>query len=274
MSGGAKTGLAIGILLAVALVAAGALFFYSKKKKEGDESETQDREKNGFAALRDEPAPKPTPAPNSTATAPFLDLRPMSRLMPERLSQGNPLAMFGVKSAAPAIGAARGLSPQQNGSAGGSRPGAMNEKAENPFQDPQNPFGDEHAHAVSTASGAVPAPGPNVPAPLKIRTPQKTELAAGAASAAVVGAGAAVAGAAAAAASHSGPASPESTHSTAMSDAAAAAGAIPGGPQNNVHRVQLDFKPSMDDEIELRNGQLVRILHEYDDGWVKNIISP
>jgi hypothetical protein len=24
----------------------------------------------------------------------------------------------------------------------------------------------------------------------------------------------------------------------------------------------------MDDEIELRSGQLVRILHEYDDGWV------
>jgi len=38
------------------------------------------------------------------------------------------------------------------------------------------------------------------------------------------------------------------------------------GP-NNVHRVQLDFKPSMDDEMELRAGQLVRLIHEYDDGW-------
>ncbi|KAI7033220.1 hypothetical protein KC352_g47261, partial [Hortaea werneckii] len=36
---------------------------------------------------------------------------------------------------------------------------------------------------------------------------------------------------------------------------------------NNVHRVQLDFKPSMDDELELKSGQLVRVLHEYDDGW-------
>lgn len=36
---------------------------------------------------------------------------------------------------------------------------------------------------------------------------------------------------------------------------------------NNVHRVQLDFNPSMDDELELRQGQLVRLLHEYDDGW-------
>jgi hypothetical protein len=41
----------------------------------------------------------------------------------------------------------------------------------------------------------------------------------------------------------------------------------PAGP-NNVHRVQLDFKPSMGDELELKAGSLVRMLHEYDDGWV------
>ncbi|CCU83195.1 SH3 domain containing protein [Blumeria hordei DH14] len=34
-----------------------------------------------------------------------------------------------------------------------------------------------------------------------------------------------------------------------------------------VHRAQLDFAPSMDDELELIAGQLVRVLHEYDDGW-------
>lgn len=56
----------------------------------------------------------------------------------------------------------------------------------------------------------------------------------------------------------------------------AAMGAKPPGTPNgqrdsgplNVHRVQLDFAPSMDDELELRQGQLVRMLHEYDDGWV------
>ena len=42
----------------------------------------------------------------------------------------------------------------------------------------------------------------------------------------------------------------------------------PAAPPANVHRVQLDFKPSMDDELELRTGTLVRLLHEYDDGWV------
>ena len=48
----------------------------------------------------------------------------------------------------------------------------------------------------------------------------------------------------------------------------AAAVPVARGP-NNVHRVQLEFKPSMEDELELKSGQLVRMLHEYDDGWVR-----
>ncbi|KAK4126519.1 hypothetical protein N657DRAFT_654861 [Parathielavia appendiculata] len=50
--------------------------------------------------------------------------------------------------------------------------------------------------------------------------------------------------------------------------ASAAEIAAAGGPtQSTVHRVQLDFKPTLQDEMELRAGQLVRLLHEYDDGW-------
>jgi hypothetical protein len=52
------------------------------------------------------------------------------------------------------------------------------------------------------------------------------------------------------------------------SGSAAAIAAAGGPPQSTVHRVQLDFKPTMEDEMELRAGQLVRLLHEYDDGWV------
>ncbi|KAJ4310361.1 hypothetical protein N0V84_011009 [Fusarium piperis] len=48
----------------------------------------------------------------------------------------------------------------------------------------------------------------------------------------------------------------------------AAAIAAAGGPANSaVHRVQLDFKPTLDDELDLKAGDLVRLLHEYDDGW-------
>ncbi|KAF9775248.1 hypothetical protein IL306_006664 [Fusarium sp. DS 682] len=70
------------------------------------------------------------------------------------------------------------------------------------------------------------------------------------------------------------PAGTEYSNSSAPSgsidgpSAGAAAIAAAGGPANSaVHRVQLDFKPTMDDELELRAGDLVRLLHEYDDGW-------
>jgi hypothetical protein len=74
-----------------------------------------------------------------------------------------------------------------------------------------------------------------------------------------------------------GPPSPAGTEFSSSSESAAlptqtntgAAIAAAGGPVNTaVHRVQLDFKPSMEDELELRVGQLIRLLHEYDDGWV------
>jgi hypothetical protein len=35
-----------------------------------------------------------------------------------------------------------------------------------------------------------------------------------------------------------------------------------------VHRVQMDYIPSMKDELEIHTGQLLRIKHEYSDGWV------
>ncbi|EWC46124.1 hypothetical protein DRE_04698 [Drechslerella stenobrocha 248] len=41
----------------------------------------------------------------------------------------------------------------------------------------------------------------------------------------------------------------------------------PGPNSSAVHRVLADFKPSMADELELNANELVRLLHEYDDGW-------
>lgn len=56
--------------------------------------------------------------------------------------------------------------------------------------------------------------------------------------------------------------------------ASAAAIAAAGGPsQSTVHRVQLDFKPTLQDEMGLHAGELVRLLHEYDDGWVRFPLS-
>jgi len=45
------------------------------------------------------------------------------------------------------------------------------------------------------------------------------------------------------------------------------AGGAAGQPLMLVFRVTMDFKPSMADELELRTGDLVRLMHEYDDGW-------
>ena len=48
-------------------------------------------------------------------------------------------------------------------------------------------------------------------------------------------------------------------------DAAALAAAGKTAP---VYRVQLEYTPIQPDELELHIGGLVRMLHEYDDGWV------
>lgn len=52
------------------------------------------------------------------------------------------------------------------------------------------------------------------------------------------------------------------------------AGAMADGPPpSDTHCIQLDFKPSMNDKLGLRAGQLVRLLHEHDDGWVSFPVS-
>jgi hypothetical protein len=50
---------------------------------------------------------------------------------------------------------------------------------------------------------------------------------------------------------------------------AAVAGAIAaaGEKPSPVYRVQMDYIPVQPDELEIRAGALVRMIHEYDDGW-------
>ncbi|KAK9375711.1 uncharacterized protein V1513DRAFT_463504 [Lipomyces chichibuensis] len=56
---------------------------------------------------------------------------------------------------------------------------------------------------------------------------------------------------------------------SATSGSAALAGAAEeaSSSTSNVHRATMEFSPTMHDELALKEGQLVRILHEYDDGW-------
>lgn len=252
-----------------------------------------------------QPAPAPLPtivAPASPArtertmsTAPRLSLRPVTEFDP---------AFAGP--APPTPSKERAL-PDQPKSAW-ERPGATGVSAENPFSDPQsgppssNPFGNNAA--VDAAQAKIPDSPPNA-SPLHSTKPSAdfANPAAAIAAADIDPVAAATAMSSVPPQSQSFPAPPSITigsegvpPSPAWTEdlpaspgpaptgalpiagaaaAGAAAGAIAGarsnGPApapNNVHRVQLDFKPSMQDELGLNAGQLVRMLHEYDDGWV------
>ncbi|KAK7958557.1 hypothetical protein PG988_013405 [Apiospora saccharicola] len=243
-----------------------------------------------------------TQTTRTTATAPRLSLRPVTQFLPEfgerRSSKGAAMAL--------ALGPAPSNSQanRQIGQSPWERPmTSQSNSQENPFGDhaehydgaqrsatmeqPHNPFDDVPEHDVGVAQTTdAPRQAPN-------------GMAAAAAAAAAAGGAAAGAGLARkqsirkdvpqpldltraneaplALPSFASQPSPTGTEFSFTSVApgqspgpsqSANAIAAAGGPSHStVHRVQLDFKPSLEDEMELRAGQLVRLLHEYDDGW-------
>jgi len=217
MSGGAKAGLAFGIIIALGLVA-GLFFFCWRRRKNqnagGEEiNEKSFNEKSGFAAttaakrMSADSDKSSVRSSNTPTTAPRLSLRPVTQFLPNLTSSNN--------------------AAHEKPSNWERRPQA----AQNPFGDAAvlsekqaNPFEENANHERSISNGS--ASGSEDPA-----TPKSTKF------------------------------------------GTAAAVPVAKGP-NNVHRVQLDFKPSMEDELELTSGQLVRMLHEYDDGWVSLSSSP
>jgi hypothetical protein len=279
MSGGALAGVGIGALLLVGAILSILLVCF-RKRKNADKQRLADDEKtdNPFA----DPVRQSDASIRSSPTAPRLSLRPVTQFIPNlmerRTSRGNAL---NTASALPLTEKALpDLRPETSHS---------NHTA--------NPFGN-HAETIDSANanGPVVMTSPvfenaTLPSPVtSIHGPQ-------AVAAPVVGA----AVTSAAAATHPGlkrgaskrengpkpldftksgpfmgPPSPAGTEFSVNSESAtsptqsktSAAIAAAGGPPNSaVHRVQLDFKPSMDDELELRQGQLIRILQEFDDGW-------
>lgn len=295
MSTGAKAGLALGILLVVCALLTGVLLMYRRKKNQIAAASKENEKIDMYNA----PAPLPPqvqaaapPAPSirtnrTMSTAPRLSLRPVTQFDPafneQRKSGGNLLTVAAAGGAA-AYSQSRDAS-QDRPSSAWERPGAANAPATNPFNDPAtpattaNPFGNNAA--VDAHQAVIPDSPPNAspmhssqpsrdlanpasviadrePAPVENALPLPPVLAAN---------------------SPNVPPSPAWTEDIPASPGPApsgpppVAGAMAGGPQNsapganNVHRVQLDFKPSMQDELDLHAGQLVRMLHEYDDGW-------
>lgn len=208
----------------------------------------------------------------TTATAPRLSLRPITQFLPnlgeKRSSRGNPLAAH----LAPVAEPQEKQSPWERPMTGQSN------NRENPFGNhaetipAQNPFGNHANIDPVNASGPAIVEMPAEPtaatavavAPVGLkRGASKREN--GPAPMDFTKSG-----------PFMGPPSPAGTEFSMSSEApgtpvqtsSGAAIAAAGGPANSaVHRVQLDFTPSMEDELELKQGQLIRVLHEYDDGW-------
>ena len=284
MSSGGKAGLAIGILLALGALFALAFFIYHRKRGQTNEEYSQaDNEKSEFTAGL--ARSQSTVSTRTTATAPRLSLRPITEFHPDLAARGKAANVGAAAAAGVAGGAAVGAAMSRNqndpanpfGNHAAVTPSRRlsDEKTGLPIQinASENPFTD-NAGALPPTNGSMPLA--DAPAPLRIRTPSPD--------AAAAAGGAAVAGAAAGAKLGERKDAPKplnltpnraltpASHSPAASEFSqtpVSPGAMANGPPpSNVHRIQLDFKPSMDDELSLRAGQLVRLLHEYDDGWV------
>ena len=206
------------------------------------------------------------------APAPRLSLRPMSRLLPDfspsarkPVGQGNQLGA--VAEIPPNV--ARNMHPQPRVQSPWERRQNEQPQTSNPFNDPANPFADTQRapppldvspDSTMTAFGTGSATGPGPVAGPAARRSMNNKLAG-------------ISGPHLAGLAIDAPGDP------VMGAARGAAGPRPGSltggpPASNVYRVQMDFTPSMDDELELRAGQLIRLLHEYDDGWVRRKQPP
>jgi len=281
MTGGAKAGLAIGILVIIGLLVAGIFLCYRRRKKHESEAYGKtDDEKSPYAGglVR----AQSTTSTRTTATAPRLSLRPVTQFLPDLAARGKAASAAGT-----AAGGAAMASRDHNNPANPfgnhaevaqpSQTSSENEKSALPIQaNTENPFADT---VVPSNTDRSVDPTADIPAPLRVKTP--TPEAAAAVGAGTIGAGAGAIAGAKFAERHNAPKplnlSPNRPVSPAgaspavseFSQTSVSSGALTNGPPpSNVHRIQLDFKPSMEDELSLRAGQLVRLLHEYDDGWV------
>ncbi len=275
-SAGAKAGIALGVLGGLFLVGMIVFLIFKRRKRQAHREKIDDEKMHGGPA----PVAGADHLQAMPTAAPRISLRPVTQFLPnwnlndKRTSKGAAMAL------GPAAAAQRG--PEMNA---WDRPGTSQSNH------PNNPFGNG-AERVDTEERGYAGPNGQAPRPQDPFTANGPAMAAGAV------AGAAAAGGAAALTRKASmrkygdrgvdltlpstlsavPPSPAGTEfstssvpagSTSPPSHGAAAIAAAGGPATStVHRVQLDFKPTLEDEMELTAGDLVRLLHEYDDGWV------
>ncbi|KAF6809098.1 hypothetical protein CPLU01_15566 [Colletotrichum plurivorum] len=297
-SGAAKAGIAIGVLAGVLVVFLLVFFLFNRRKKQLEQQRLADEDEKINGSFGTAAAV----TSGNNPRAPRISLRPVTQFLPnlnldKRASRTN---VNGNLAPAAAVGARTpGQSawerPSTSQSANPVNPfGAQAERINGPIAEESVRSMDISEKPLPAVNGAVPAAAGGAASAGANGAVDGAAMAAGAAVAA--GAGAVAAGALVRKAStrkdgpkaldltlpvpaplSTVPASPSGTEFSATSagpghssngSTGSAAIAAAGGPANTtVHRVQLDFKPTLEDEMELRAGQLVRLLHEYDDGW-------
>ncbi|OJJ80850.1 SH3 domain protein [Aspergillus glaucus CBS 516.65] len=292
ISGGAKAGIAIGVIAAVGLIA-GLIFLFMRKKKKAEQQQEAEDEKvfgNHGAFPPVSPRTPESEQPRTPAEPPQLEVRPITQFAP---FGGHSDVLTAVTAAGAAAGAnavaSRGNQPPPDTPLTSTTTGPRD-----PFSDPVNPFqirneppspdGTASLHSLSVKS--IPEAPETVPDATEAPGPAVATAAGGAVAATGVAAATdnksekeLPAPPMAENAERSAPPAPDTASANAgrpltppeanpSSNAPTAAPVVAPAPGPlNVHRVQMDFGPSMDDELGLRVGQLVRLLHEYDDGW-------
>lgn len=303
-SAGAKAGIAFGVLGGILVVGLLVWFFFNKRRNQMEKERLEEERHNekiggaAFAGAGRAPSfherPVSVQTARTSATAPQLSLRPVTQFMPS----------FGERRSSKGAAMALNLASNQNMS-GNRGPQTGNSLWERPTtghsNHPDNPFGD---NGPPTPNNPFDAPEnvvgmattTNTPGSSPIGAAVSSETGANVAAAAVAGAAAGVAAAGLTRKTSIRkespapldltrhvpmspvPPSPAGTEfsmselspgqSPGPSQGAAAIAAAGGPAQTVVHRVQLEFVPTLEDEMGLQAGQLVRLLHEYDDGWV------
>ncbi|KAM3085244.1 hypothetical protein ACMFMG_003673 [Clarireedia jacksonii] len=298
MSAGGKAGMAIGILLLFAAVLSLVLFCFKKKKDAAKQERLDDEKTEAFGAQAQRAAS--TQSARTVSTAPRLSLRPVTQFQP----YNNAAEKQAATSVQPQMSTLTPIASVSS-AARSDRP-VITVPVAGQEQNKNNPFGN-HAEAIDTPNTEGPAILDS-PAAEKIVAASATAAAIVATASATSSAASSTANSSTPPVESTavqaaglkrgaskrengprqmdfttngdaakGPPSPTASEFSNASGSTAApvqtatgmAIAAAGGPPNSaVHRVQLDFNPSMDDELELRAGDLIRVLHEYDDGWV------
>lgn len=267
-SAGVKAGIAFGVLGGVLIVALIVYFIFSRRKKNAAASPENGSEKFDTASSASRAIPM-----QSNNQAPRISLRPVTQFFP---TLGGDKPTSKEQGAGLSIGAAaRHRTPSPRFSRTPNSPNPFDRPATSQSTRSANPFETFAERPVSPISQEISMYSRRSPSPVSNRSVAGVVMTSGTRQTSM----------------HAdihdmdftlpppsrGAPSPTGTEFSISSvtpgtnvppSSGAAAIAAAGGPRNtSVHRVQLDFKPTLEDELELNAGELVRLLHEYDDGW-------